>query len=94
MHPIIRITFVYRIPTGFVPHISSHGNSKEAKPFFPTWTSTMSRIKQCSVDKGPKAVVEGLSKDVGGILGATASGQLPRNEKQVSNIKLSNTRGH
>jgi hypothetical protein len=76
------------MPTGFVPHISSHGNSKDAKPFFPTWKSTLSRIKQCGVTTGPKAVVESLSKDVGGLLGATASGQLPRNEKQVSNIKL------
>lgn len=71
---------VYRLPHGFVPHISSHGNSKEDKPFFSTWKSTISRIKEA---KGPKAVVEILSKDVGGMLGATASGQLPKNEKQV-----------
>ena len=38
--------------------------------------------------KGPRAAVEGLSLKVGGLLGATASGQLPRNEKQISNAKL------
>ena len=31
--------------------------------------------------------MEVISGEVGGIVGATASGQLPRNEKQVSNLK-------
>ena len=47
----------------------------------------MSRIKEDSAAKGPKAVIECLSEEVGGMLGAVASGQLPRNEKQVTNIK-------
>ena len=47
----------------------------------------MSRIKEDSAAKGPKAVIECLSEEVGGMLGAVASEQLPRNEKQVTNIK-------
>ena len=79
---------VYRMPQGFIPSIAPHGNSKEKIPFYPTWPSTMSQIKEESLVKGPKAAVEGLSLKVGGLLGATASGQLPRNEKQISNAKL------
>ena len=78
---------VYRLPIGFVPSIVPHGNSKEKIPFYPTWPSTMSQIKEESLVKGPKAAVEGLSQKVGGLLGASASGQLPRNEKQISNAK-------
>lgn len=41
--------------------------------------------------RGPKAVVELISGKAGGVVGATASGQLPRNEKQVSNLKCKST---
>ena len=37
--------------------------------------------------KGPKAIVEEVSSEVGGVLSAIAPGQLPRNELQVSNLK-------
>ena len=38
-------------------------------------------------EKGPKATLESISREMGGVLGATASGELPRDEKQVSNTK-------
>lgn len=48
----------------------------------------MSQLNEECVVNGPRAAVEGLSLKVGGVLGVTASGQLPRNEKQISNAKL------
>ena len=65
----------------------SHGNSKERKPFHPTWPSTLQRIKEESSTNGPKATVEIISSEVSGMLGASSSGQLPRNEKQVANVR-------
>ena len=78
---------VYRLPQGFVPSITPPGNSREKSPFYPTWPSTMEQIKQESLVKGPRAADERLSLKAGGLLGATASGEMPRNEKQISNAK-------
>ena len=50
-------------------------------------SSTLRRIKDESVAKGPKATIERVSCEVGGVIGASASGELPRNEKQVENMK-------
>ena len=47
----------------------------------------MVKIKGGSTNTGPREVVNGVLRQVGGILGATAPGQLPRNEKQISNVK-------
>ena len=77
----------YRIPEGFTPTLSSHGNAKETKPFYPTWPSTLCRVKEESITKGPKATMECVSHEVGGVIGASAPGELPRNEKQVENMK-------
>jgi len=73
----------YHIPPEFIPEIKSHGNSKSNQPFFPTWPSTKELIKQESEHGGPKETVAKVSAQVGGILKATCSGQLPRNERQV-----------
>ena len=78
---------VYHIPQGFVPTIKSHGNTKKITPFHPTWSSTKQGIKEECIMKGPKSVVAGLSAEVGGMLRASAPGQLPRDEKQVTNFK-------
>ena len=74
---------------GYIPKLSSHGNGKVhvAKPFHPTWPITLNRIKIESFNKEPKAIVEQFSSEVGGILGASAPGELPHNELQVSNQK-------
>ena len=77
----------YYIPAGFRPYAQPHGNSKTARPFHPTWASTMEIIKKGSVSKGPKDIVSKVSESVGGVMGAVAPGQLPRGEKQVSYVK-------
>ena len=69
-----------------MPTISSHGNSKDKKPFFPTWPSTCDLIKShCS--KGPKATLHQVSSEVGGLTDSAAPGELPRSEKQVTRIR-------
>ena len=82
---------------GFIPIISSYGNSKTDKPFFPTWPSTIQRIKEECLVKGPKSVVHDISSRVGGVESALAPGQLPRNEMQVvkqkRKIKTNNLSG-
>ena len=69
-----------------MPTISSHGNSKDKKPFFPTWPSTCDLIKShCS--KGPKATLHQVSSEVEGLTDSAAPGELPRSEKQVTRIR-------
>ena len=70
----------------FVPSVKSHGNSKQDTPFHPTWPSMKQEIAKCELSS-PKHTVATLSANVGGVLKASAPGQLPRNEKQVSYFK-------
>lgn len=77
----------YRIPDGFEPTIVSHGNSKSGRPFYPTLPSTMGQIHQRVLSKGPMEVLAAGSAAKGGITGASRQGELPRDEKQVSNIR-------
>ena len=77
----------YYIPAKFEPYVRPHGNSKSTKPFHPTWPSTIEMIKKEGAHAGPKEVVSSLSHNVGGVMGAVAPGQLPRDEMQVSNAK-------
>ena len=72
---------------GFVPKLASHRNVKHKIPFHPTWPSTMERVKEECAQLGPIAVVRQVSVEVGGVSGASASGELPRNEKQVTNAR-------
>ena len=75
------------MPPGFVPTIKTHGNSKKSIPFHPTWSSTKQQIKVECGTQGPKGVVASLSAAAGGVLAASAPGQLPRGEKQVINFQ-------
>ena len=78
---------MYRLPSGFIPKLACHGNSsKDKKPFFATWPSTLDNIKTECLLQGPKSTIEAVCAKAGGILHATAPGQLPRSEKQVSTI--------
>ena len=79
----------YRIPPGFVPTVVSHGNSKTGKPFYPTLPSTLERVRHESRSKGPKQTVASVSAAVGGLTEAECPGALPRNEKQVTNLRQS-----
>uniref|UniRef100_A0A1X7V5E5 Uncharacterized protein n=1 Tax=Amphimedon queenslandica TaxID=400682 RepID=A0A1X7V5E5_AMPQE len=66
---------VYHIPRNFVPTITSHGNSKDKKPFFPAWPSTCDCIKShCS--SGPKATLHQVSFEGGCLTPSAAPGEL------------------
>ena len=78
---------MYHFPAGFTPTLASHGNAKEKKPYYPTWPSTLDKIKSECLKQGPKATVECLSFAAGGVIGASAPGQLPRDKKQVTNLR-------
>ena len=78
---------VYRFPKGRVPTAVPHGNSKSKAPFHPTWPSTMQKIKQESIRRGPKETVNRVSRDSGGMVAAVAPGKLPRGEHQVTNVR-------
>ena len=52
----------------------------------------MVKIKEDSSNKGPREIVD-VSRQAGGILGAIAPGQLPRDEKQISNVKRRTQQG-
>lgn len=77
---------VYHFPPSFVPTIASHGNSKDKKPFFPTWPSTRDLVKSQCLKMGPKDTIQHVTEEVGGVLQAIGPGQLPRSERQVTNI--------
>ena len=47
----------------------------------------MDQIKNECLIHGPKETVEHLSLAVGGVVSASAPGELPRNEKQVTNLR-------
>ena len=47
----------------------------------------MKLIKTEGRSAGPKEVVAPVSEKLGGVMGASAPGQLPRGETQVSNVK-------
>ena len=73
----------YRIPAGFQPVVTPHGNSKSSAPFYPTFPSTRQQIlEQCSF-QGPKNVLRMVSDKIGGITTAKSPCELPRNERQV-----------
>ena len=67
--------------------MTCNGNSKKGTPFHPTWSSTKLRIKDECIQNNPKSVVHSVSRTFGGVINAAAPGQLPRDEKQVSNFK-------
>ena len=56
-------------------------------PPTPTWPSTMEHVKEECAQLGPKVVIQQVSEEVGGVCGAYVPGELPRNEKQVTNTR-------
>ncbi len=77
----------YRIPEGFTPEASPHGNDKAMKPFFPTLPSTKAGVGSQSMSHGPKQVLSIVSRELGGVQNASSPCELPRNERQVSYIR-------
>ena len=79
---------VYYLPSGFHLQAVPHGNSKTSKSLFPTLPSTMQQMKEeCSKGSGPKQVICDVSSRVGGVISATDSCAIPRNELQVTKLK-------
>ena len=76
---------VYYMPDSFQPNVAPHGNSKSAKPFYPTLPSTLEAICK-SEPSGAKQIVS-VSAHIGGVLSATDPCSLPRNEQQVHGVK-------
>ena len=69
--------------------INPHGNSKKsAKGFSRTKPSTIKMIKK-SVDEGrrPMKILRAIENDQGGVMQAHSSCDLPRDRRQVYNIK-------
>ena len=65
-----------------------HGNSKCAKPFVRTTPSTLQKLKECrKTNEPPKLAVSNVTKEKGGIVSAKAIGDIPRNRRQVYNMK-------
>ena len=80
---------VYYLPSGFHPQALPHGNSKSSKSFYPTLPSTMLKMKEgCEKGYGPKKVVSEVSAQVGGLIAATDSCEIPCNEQQVTKLKV------
>ena len=65
-----------------------HGNSKSSKPFVRTTPSTLQKLKECRrANQLPKQAVSAVTKEKGGIVNARTIGDIPRNRRQVYNIK-------
>ena len=69
------------------PHKILH-NSKSSKPYIRTSPSTLHKLKECCAKNiVPKVAVSMVTKEKGGIINAGAVGDIPRNRRQVYNIK-------
>ena len=64
--------------------VKPHGNSKCNISFLRTYQSTKMKIAKESGKSVPSRAFHNVSRDVGGLGGAEAAGQLPRNCRQVS----------
>ena len=68
--------------------VKPHGNCRKKKvAFCRTMPSTLLSLKKEASIHTPKAAVDVVYTEQGGIINAASSGQLPRNFQQVSNIR-------
>ena len=76
------------MPLNFKPTIKPHGNAKASndRPFHPTWPSTREKLKSAATKK-PRAAIEEVDKNVGGLFQVGGPGVMPRNAMQISNIR-------
>lgn len=66
--------------------IRPHGNSHSGQPYQQTMPSTLTLLKN-SAEKPARAVVSDITREQGGLLGVRSAGNLPRDQKQVYNIR-------
>ena len=64
-----------------------HGNAKYGRPYVRTAASTLQSMKKEATIHKPKQVVESVYAECGGVVSAGSLGELPRDRKQVQNIR-------
>ena len=69
--------------------LKPHGNSKENKPFRRTKPSTLRKCEASVRMKAPKKALREVEELQGGVVGANSTCDLPRNRKQMKNLKRS-----
>ena len=74
--------------------LKPHGNSKDEKPFTRTKPSTLSLLKESVKTKPPRKALREVENVLGGVMGAKLSCDLPRDRKQVKNMKYCSSTGH
>lgn len=68
--------------------VRPHGNSRRKRlPFCRTMPSTLLSLKEEAQAHPPKAAIDVVYSENGGIMKAASVGQLPRNHQQVSNLR-------
>ena len=65
----------------------SHGNARGSYPYVRTMPSTLENLANVATELTPKPTVHVVSSQAGGVTGATSAGSLPRNERQVKDIR-------
>ena len=66
--------------------VRPHGNSRSGQPYQRTLPSTITLLKKCTNRPAKEAVSE-ITREQGGILSVRSAGSLPRDHKQVYNIR-------
>ena len=66
--------------------IKPHGNSKSRTPFLRTSQKTKDPIRTLAASATPKEVIQKVTNEEGGELGAKGIAFLPRNRQQVANF--------
>ena len=87
-NPHLLCLVIYYIPIRFVRTVVGYGTVKSLKLFYTTLPSTVQRIKTDCSGSGPKQVVASVLPDAGGIAGVSYPGELPRNEDQMLNSRI------
>ena len=67
--------------------VRPHGNSKRSESYIRTMPSTLKELTEVASEKTPKPAVHSISSHRGDVIGASSAGSLPRNERQVKNIR-------
>lgn len=64
-----------------------HGNAKKFYPYIRTMPSTLDNLANVASKLTPRPTVHMVSSQAGGVIGAASAGSLPRNDRQVKDIR-------
>ena len=67
--------------------VRPHGNSKKSQSYIRVMPSTIEKLTDASKKLTPRPAVHAVSSQAGGVLGASSAGSLPRNDRQVKDIR-------